>query len=283
MRGYNEVLKNYLLPEFGSLRLDHLTEERIAKFKANISQTVSPVRANNILGLLRYILKVCLRRKLIGENPATGIDRLKEPPTKIDPLSPEDLQAVLNKISHHYKPLFTCLAWTGARPNELMALRWSDVNFKKKEIRINKGRVRGHEDTPKTSSSCRVIPIFSIAETCLKELRNRPTQHIDDYVFLSKRGLPINKHLDQVWRTACQKAKIEVRPSYQLRHTFASICLSRGVEPGWIAKVLGHSTIHTTFRHYARYIQSTKKENESKIEQLLVTSNNTADQNVGPS
>lgn len=42
-----------------------------------------------------------------------------------------------------------------------------------------------------------------------------------------------------------EKAGLRHRPSYQLRHTFASLCLANGVTPGWLANVLGHSTLQT--------------------------------------
>ncbi|PZM77760.1 MAG: hypothetical protein DKT66_26130 [Candidatus Melainabacteria bacterium] len=85
----------------------------------------------------------------------------------------------------------------------------------------------------------------------------------------TKSGQPIDKHLDHVWRSALRKAGLRHRPSYQLRHTFASLCLENGVTPGWLANVLGHSTLQTTFKHYARFIKDTSRENEARLEHLL--------------
>jgi integrase len=272
LRGYREVLKNYLLPSFGKMEVSDITEEDVARFQAEVSRNVSAVRTNNIMGLLRYIMKVCLRRKLIAENPTVGVRPLTEKQPDIDPLTKEELDLALSKIVPHYRPLFTCLAWTGARPNELFALRWKDVDFNRSEIRINKGRVRGSEDLPKTASSSRVIPMLSIVRTALEQLKGGDTANLDGYVFTTKNGQPIDKHLDHVWRSALRKAGLRHRPSYQLRHTFASLCLQSGVAPGWLANVLGHSTLQTTFKHYARFIKDTSRENEARMEQLLTSS-----------
>ncbi|MBX9948184.1 MAG: site-specific integrase [Candidatus Obscuribacterales bacterium] len=269
LRGYREVLKNYLLPAFGKMEVSDITEEDVARFQADVSKNVSAGRTNNIMGLLRYIMKVCLRRKLIAENPTVGVRQLTEKQPDIDPLSKEELDLALSKIVSHYGPLFTCLAWTGARPDELCALRWKDIDFKRNEIRINKGRVRGSEDIPKTASSSRIVPMLSVVRIALEQAKQQSAANLDGYVFTTKNGQPIDKHLDHVWRTALRKAGLRHRPSYQLRHTFASLCLENGVTPGWLAMVLGHSTLQTTFKHYARYIKDNKKENESRLKSML--------------
>lgn len=269
LRGYREVLKNYLLPAFGKVEVSDITEEDVARFQAEVSKNVSAVRTNNIMGLLRYIMKVCLRRKLISENPTMGIRPLTEKQPDIDPLTKEELDLALSKVIPHYRPLFTCLAWTGARPNELFALRWKDVDFKRNEIRINKGRVRGSEDLPKTASSSRIVPMLSVVRDALEQAKQQGTVSLDGHVFTTKSGQPIDKHLDHIWRTALRKAGLRHRPSYQLRHTFASLCLQSGVAPGWLANVLGHSTLQTTFKHYARFIKDSSKENEQRLELLV--------------
>ncbi|MBX3137241.1 site-specific integrase, partial [Candidatus Obscuribacterales bacterium] len=157
------------------------------------------------------------------------------------------------------------------RPNEMFALRWKDIDFNRGEIRINKGRVRGSEDLPKTASSSRIVPMLNIVRVTLAGVKQESTANLDGYVFTTKSGQPIDKHLDHVWRSALRKAGLRHRPSYQLRHTFASLCLQNGVAPGWLANVLGHSTLQTTFKHYARFIKDTSRENEDRLEQLFTS------------
>lgn len=271
---YNEVLNGYLLPEFGHIRLREISEEHIAKFQSRIKAAgLSEARVNSILGPLRYVLKIAHRRKQISENPATSVDRLKETPPEIDPLSREELSIVLGHVDQHYKPLFTCLAWTGARPNEMLALRWTDVDFRRNELRVNKGRVKGLEGRPKTTSAQRVIPLLPPVQQALEALKQREKAKgltsIDGHIFTDKRGLPIDKHLDRIWARALKKAGMRHRPSYQLRHTFASICLAQGADPGWIARVLGHCTLQTTFRHYLRYIDNASQESLDRMQSMF--------------
>jgi len=157
IRTYSEHLKNYLLPQFGEMQIHAITEAHVARFQALLSQRLSPRRANSTVNLLRSVLRVCVRRKLIEENPSDGVVRLQEPRASVDPLTEEDLRKVLGFIAKRYQVIFTCLAWTGARPCELKALRWNDIDFNRNEIRINKARVKNSEGLTKTSSSERTM------------------------------------------------------------------------------------------------------------------------------
>jgi integrase len=270
IRSYQDILKNYLLPRFGESELSAITETDIANFQSDLLQKVSARRVNNVSGLLRFILKACTRRKLITENPALGVRTLREKPPEIDPFKADELTAIINALPVIYRPFFICQAWSGARPNELLALKWSDINFKRDEIYIRRGRVFGKEGTPKTSSSVRVIPMFPPVRQVLLELEETQTRHIKDYVFLSRSGEPIDTHLDRQWRFACKRASIRHRPSYQLRHTFASMCLTQGCDPGWLSRVLGHVSMQTLFKHYARFIDGAAKENEKRMKNFLL-------------
>jgi len=125
--------------------------------------------------LLRSILDQAYREGDIETDPTKSVKRVQEPKTKIDPLSEEELSLFLAKVDKHYKPIFTTLAYTGARPNELQALRWGDLDWHKTTISISKGRVRGKEGLPKTKSSEREIPMVPIVETELMRLRDEST------------------------------------------------------------------------------------------------------------
>ncbi len=112
---------------------------------------------------------------------------MQESKVAIQPLSEAELNLVLSNIEEHYRPLFLTLAYTGARPNELLALRWTDIDWKNKLISINKGRVRGREGLPKTKSGEREIPVSKPVESALNELRSRQLASINEYVFTNKK------------------------------------------------------------------------------------------------
>ena len=221
------------------------------------------------MGPLRYILKVCERRKLLVNNPTLNVKPLEEEDPDIDPLNADELDKALAVMPAYLRPIFTCLAWTAARPCEMFALLWSDVDFERDEISIKKGRVRGTEGKTKTKTGTRTIKMLSIVKQTLLERKQNKTQHLGGYVFLNKHGQPYKRHIDREWREALKKAGVRHRPSYQLRHTFASLCLQNGIQPTWVAKVLGHSSAQITFKHYARFIDDASGFNENRLEDYL--------------
>jgi hypothetical protein len=116
----------------------------------------------------------------------------------------------------------------------------------------------------------RTIPLAPRVVHLLTELKNnRRVASIDGYVFTKPNGEPIDKHLDRIWARALRKAGMRHRPSYQLRHTFATHCMIKGLPLPYIAKVLGHSTIDPLVRHYASWINDATKEQDDKLKDLF--------------
>ncbi|MBP7861377.1 tyrosine-type recombinase/integrase [bacterium] len=266
---YRYTLSRDLLPAFGNHALQSIGASELRKFQSKLSDRVSPTRVNTVMQLLRSILSNEEKEGNLDKDPSRAVRRLTERKPKIDPLSEEDLEIALSHVDAFYKPLYTVLAFTGARPNEMLALKWQDIDWKKESISITKGRVRGVEGMPKTRSSEREIPMLPRVKEALEELKQRPTQSRDGYIFIDKKGMPINKHLDRIWSRGLRAAGLRHRPSYQLRHSFATQCIMKGFPLPYIAKLLGHSTIDTLVRHYAGWIDAATRENDNKLREAF--------------
>jgi len=272
MKAWQSILNTHLLPEFGKRAMREITpanirafQSRLAAEKVNGERVRSESRVNTIMQPLRTICATALLDGVIEADPCVRVKRLKEPPVKVDPLSKEELELALRHVDAHYRPFFTCLAYTGARPSELQALRWTDLDWHRNEFQINKARVRGNEGKTKTPAGNRVVPMLPQVQSSLRELQERTVVHAQ-YVFLNKRGKPIDKHMDEVWARALRKAGMRHRPSYQLRHTFASLCLAAGVQPAYIAGLMGHGKdLQTFYEHYARFIQAENETQQAKL------------------
>ena len=244
-----------------------LQKTLLKKHKAGLTtyQPMSARRVNTVMQLLRTVCAQAVIDDKIQRDPTLSVKRVKLTKSDVDPLSREELEVALAAIPVHYQPIFITLAFTGARPNELLALRWGDVDWQKKLLDINKGRVRGVEGPPKTKAGVRKIPMSAQVIDTLRTLKESTMRSIDGYVFTKPDGKPIDKHLDRIWNAALRKAHVRPRKSYQLRHTFATHCIEKGVPFNEIMRVLGHASLDSLIRNYAGYIKDTVSDRDDKI------------------
>jgi integrase len=156
---------------------------------------------------------------------------------------------------------FACA--TGLRPEEWAALTWADVDFAARTVAINKvwakGELRSSEG--KTDAAFRIV---SLQEPALAALRSlpRPLQS-ERLIFAAPNGgyLNLDNWRRRVWKKAIDGSGLDYRPLYQMRHTFATLALAAGADLYWLSKQLGHESIRTTLKHYARFVPAVDERN----------------------
>lgn len=164
------------------------------------------------------------------------------------------IEQIDNKVYYAY---FTCLFYTGCRKNEANALKWSDINFEKKQISVNKsvntkigdGGCSYTISTPKTKSSIRNIPMTKCLLEALKSLDRNDD---NDFVFGGTRPLP-ETTIAKVNITASKKANLPTIRIHDFRHSFTSMLINNlGVDNvALVSKMLGHSNIEETLKTYS--------------------------------
>ena len=281
---YGQVLKSQLRPAFGELRITAITESRVRQLMTRLQDGgLSARRINLVLLVLKMILRTALRRRLLREDPLAGLRSLREPRVEIDPLAPDELEAFLAACVPWWRPYFTVAFWTGARPNELAALKWGDVDWQGARFRIRAGRYRGVESAPKTAASVRDVDLLPpVLEALRAQKAQQATVRLkagqgapepgQDYVFTGPWGGLINPNWlrDRVWYPALAKAGLRRRTAYQTRHSFASNALAAGEAPSWVAAQLGHTTPEMLFNVYARYIPNRTRRDGSALLSRMV-------------
>ena len=253
---YASILKVYALPHFGRVPLCQVTRRDVEDFLEGLGK-LSAKRKNNIMVPVKCIFNDAKRRGDIKENPTELVRRFKEEKPFIDPLSFPEIKVFLGTIDPFFVPYFTTAFLTGMRPNEMLALKWLHVDFEMRCITVREGRVQGVEGPPKTLSAYRDIDLLDPLFVVLK--RHRETSPPDGaYVFTAKNGKPLNVDnlRNRVWYPALNKAGLRKRTMYQTRHAFASLMLSHGEDPLWVARMLGHTTLDMIFRHYGKFIRN---------------------------
>jgi len=156
----------------------------------------------------------------------------------------------------------------GLRRSELLGLKWDAIDFKKRTITVNHTVVRqktiNAEDSVKTSSSRRTLSLFDSAEKCfIQEKRKQETnraffgnayRNTDGYVFTWEDGHTYDPNY--ISRSFARATAEFGRPEitlHKLRHTCASLLISKRWDAKRVQYWLGHSDIKTTLNIYAHY------------------------------
>ena len=147
-----------------------------------------------------------------------------------------------------YKDFFTLLFYTGMRRGELLALLISDINFTKNEININKSinpKNGKNATVPKTNKSNRKIKMLRIVKETLSKYKNT-----NDIIFGLNKITPTT--LQRKCDKNCKSAQIDKNIRiHDFRHSFASMCINKGVPIEIISEYLGHENISTTLNIYS--------------------------------
>lgn len=281
---YRNVLAKQLVPAFGRLRLTAITESSILqRVTAWSDGGLSARRINLIVVLLKGILKAATRRHAIVINPAAEVPLLPEPRTEVDPLSLSEIESFLQVCPAFWRPYFITAFKTSARPSEMAALKWGDVDLKRGTARIRAGRARGHEGPPKTPSSVRDLDLLPEVVGALRDQRREQSRRRlksgvgrrcrpEDYVFVGPHGGHLNMNFirDHIWYPTLEEAKLRRRVFYQTRHTFASNALAASEDPFWVARMMGHKTVKTLFETYARFIPNRTRRDGVALERAAL-------------
>lgn len=163
------------------------------------------------------------------------------------------LYDLIEHSSEHYRYCFTAMGFSGMRVSEGTALKWYNVDFDRKVIKIRERRLKGKDGPVKTQSALRDIEMEYEAELALKLLFERDQPDGSEYVFRSEAGIPLER--DSVNRYHFKPAQVRagltpIRPWKHLRHTYGTIMLDEGRTMNWVRKQMGHGSIAMLIRHY---------------------------------
>ena len=196
-----------------------------------------------------------------GVNPATGaaVKRLREPYAgrRIRFYRPEEIHALVGAcVDPTYEAMILTAALTGLRLGELRALRWHHVDLMAQRVHVERSYCNrsGVEKAPK-SGRVRSVPLAVEVQQALARLRDvTGFDGDDDLVFPAWDGNHIAyPELRVTFITAQRKAKLAPLTFHELRHTFGTICASKGIPLTTVQAYMGHANIATTmiYAHYA--------------------------------
>ncbi len=275
---YSNNIFNHIIPKLGNIYIQDLNHKIIQNFLLDLFKNG---RKDGLGGLsektikdITIIIKGSLR-KAINEEKIRHFELTFNYPkdnkdSKIYILSKHEQNKltnyVLENLTNRNIGLLISL-YSGLRIGELCALQWNDIDFKKNILSVNKTIQRVYikdKDkniskviitTPKTKNANREIPINKEFLELLKQLRTKG----DDYIITGT-----NKYLEprtyrKYFNKVLKQVKIKQFNFHSLRHTFATNCISLGVDYKTVSELLGHANVNITLNLYVHPRLSQKK------------------------
>lgn len=216
---------------FGEAELGNVTTSAILEYREKrLKSGISELTTNRERALLSGIFNFAIEKGLMSENPASKVRKFSEKDTARDRiLSPAEEPRLFAELPPYLRPLVLAALHTGLRYRELLNLRWADVDFERRTLRVEHTK----------SAKARFIPVNSVLLEVLEKLK---ADHRDGRLVFSLEPRTVRTGFEN----ARKKAKLEDFTFHDLRRSFGTRLLERGADIVTISKLYGHSSVLVT-------------------------------------
>jgi integrase len=262
----------YIVDGLGDVWLQKLTPEHVQEFlQKKLDEGLSSKTVHEIHGVLRVALKRAVRWGIVSRNVCDVVDPPVIVSREVVPLSVEQARALVKHVQgHRLEVLLVMAVVTGMRRGELLALRWSDIDFDRHRLLVlhsvdyipGYGYVVGE---PKTTAGKRWISLPAFLVDMLRQHQARQLElqkaakkwEDHDLAFPNFSGGYLHpSHMGDEFRRLLREAGLPAIHFHDLRHSAATILLCMGVNVKVIQELLGHSDISVTLGVYGHLLPS---------------------------
>ena len=261
---YRGSLENHILPALGMMPLVMVETAHVATLHYRLRET--PRAANRALAVLSKMFSLAAAWGLVadGTNPCRGVRKYKEKKRErflsrdeyrrlgwvLAEAEAEADAGIEGAVSPYAIAALRLLMLTGCRLNEILTLRWDDVDRTAGEFRLRDGK-----------TGARMVPLTPTAETVLAGIARVPA---NPWVIVGKQP---GTHLSTItadWYRLRAHAGLDDVRIHDLRHSYASRALAAGESLSMIGKLLGHADIQSTAR-YAHLARETERVSAARV------------------
>jgi integrase len=275
--GYQSVLDYHLFPDLGDVPLSGITPLHIENLvRKKETQKLSPKSIRNILVVFQGIFNVALDNDLIQRSPIRKSHRPECKRFEKTAWTADQLKLILENVLPEHGCLFTCIALTGLRLGELLALQWKHMDFDAGVIKVEQSLWRGQVVAPKTIGSARTVPYGAVLGEILANHKQRsPHNQAVDFVFCKPDGDFLNPDVlrKDVLYPILDRLHIP-RPKrsagfHAFRHSAASLINNRTGNLKLAQNLLGHANLSTTADIYTHTSTEVQREASEILEQTV--------------
>lgn len=289
-RGYERNVHRHILPVLGRTSIRRLRYQQIESLYDSLlhprtGQGLSPKSVYEIHLIIRGALTDAHRRGLVTRNVALVVRAPKQRSLqKIEgkALDEEQLRQLMRSAAgHRFFPIYWLTAATGMRRNEVLGLKWPDIDFARKRLHLNRGLVavgyEVHQTRGKTKTARRAVDLDTTTLAVLKGWRASQAaefaavgiENPEEWVFTDGDGNPIHPHA--VYQSFCRIVRNAGLPHlrfHDLRHTHGTLLLKAGVPVKVVSERLGHAQIAHTLQTYQHVLPGMQADAAGTAEEL---------------
>ncbi len=283
---YDDLLRCYILPEFGESEFSEITNQNIIDFTSSLllsggakQQGLAPSTVAEVLSTMNSIRIYALKRELTVLF-STECVNIKQEKKEIRVFSREEQANILTYLQENMNPIalgiLLCF-FTGIRIGELCALTWDDFNLAEEKMQVHKTmqriRVKGLKDhktevqifAPKSVCSIRTIPLPKAILGLLKKYHT-PRAFLltcEQDRFIEPRTM------QNRFKGILASCDISNANFHAIRHTFATRCIELGFDVKSLSEILGHASVSITMNRYVHPSMALKSENMNRLSGLF--------------
>lgn len=283
---YSEIINKRLSPALGNYEMEDLDTRVLQRYIVELSRcgntkTGYGLSANSVNTIILVLHSSLTMAYALGLTEKIHVDKIRRPKSSerpVESFSKEEQKRIEAAIFSDKRDkmfgVILCL-YTGLRIGELLALEWSDIDFKKSELYVTKTCYDGKDEngnysriigTPKTESSKRIVPIPRQLIPHLKEIKKRS---ISKYVVGNGNKIITVRSYQRSFELLLTKQQIPHHGFHSLRHTFATRAIECGMDVRSLSEILGHKNPNITLKRYVHSFMEHKREYMNRLGKLL--------------
>ena len=267
------IFNHHILPKFGKIKIQNITKQMVQK--AVNAWAVNFVRSDGIYSYFKKILTYAVQEGYINSNPCDRVVKVRSQITseqKINYLEAHELKARMQGCKDDKRewiyPLFRLLAYTGMRRQEVLPLKWSDIDLEQATLSINKALTVDYDNKiiigeTKNQASHAVIALDQETLTALKRWQyvQATKYRLSTLVFPARNSNQYHSlsYPNKQLKSLCQRAKIPIISVHGLRHTHCTLLIRAGINIKDVQARMRHSDIETTLKIYTHQTKDTQK------------------------
>lgn len=275
---YEYMIQKHIIPSLGGVVIHKINASLINNFIDDKLTHLSKSYVRSMAIIIKSTIELAEKERFINIpnlDIAVPVAEKSELPT-IEPIEQKRLEIyLLSNMNCTDMGIYISL-YSGLRLGEVCALKWNDVDFVDRVIKVRSTIIRVKNDNgrgmhlvegaPKTKASYRDVPITDDLFDVLKEMK---ANSVSQYVISKTDSFVNTRTLEDRFHKILQKLNIKKYKFHSLRHTFATNCVVCGVDVKTLSEVLGHSNTSITLNTYVHSSMDLKKQQMNKLKSMI--------------